>query len=173
MSLDNMHAIPLDRLNEAFIANFQTGELTWRISPSFAIEAGHRAGSRGSKGYQTVSLDRTYLGVHRVLWAMHKGAWPAGAIDHINGNPSDNRIANLRECTPSQNAINSRMPSTNTHGTKGVTLLPHGKWQAQIKINGKSKYLGSFVNKSDAAAAYGAAARELFGEFMRQSEVAP
>lgn len=93
-------------------------------------------------------------------------AWPL--VDHINGNGLDNRRANLRPATPSQNTANARMPSDNTSGFKGVGWFARtGRWRAYITYQGRQKHLGYFDIAEEAALAYDAAARELFGEFAR------
>lgn len=86
--------------------------------------------------------------------------------DHINGNGLDCRRENLREANHSTNGANRPAPSNNTSGNKGVSWHGIGKcWTASIHFQGKQQYLGLFKKKSDAAAAYKAAALRLFGEF--------
>lgn len=87
-------------------------------------------------------------------------------IDHINGNGLDNRKANLRIATSSQNRRNlSRLKSNNTSGFRGVTKHGNG-WRARISAgNGKKITLGTFKNCIDAARAFDKAALELYGEF--------
>lgn len=85
-------------------------------------------------------------------------------VDHINGNPLDNRRVNLRICTQKQNAANVHKPAK----WKGVYLRKNGKgiyWQSQIKMNGKTHSLGCFKNPVEAAAAYNKSAEKYFGEF--------
>lgn len=87
-------------------------------------------------------------------------------IDHINGNPLDNRKSNLRIVTRSQNNMNRKTQSNNTSGISGVCFNNHAKkWQAQIKINNINIYLGSFDNFSDAVSARKAAEEKYFGEY--------
>jgi hypothetical protein len=94
------------------------------------------------------------------------GRWPAEQIDHVNGVKGDNRIANLREATPTQNVANTLARRNNKCGKKGV-VLARGKWQAQIYPNGRQIKLGSFNSAEEAHAAYCSAARIYFGEFAR------
>jgi hypothetical protein len=105
------------------------------------------------------------------LHSMHRfimGAGPGVEVDHINGNPLDNRRCNLRLCTSSQNGANQGIGSRNSSGFKGVSWsAARRKWQAHIKVRRVSTYLGLFLLAEDAAAAYDSAARVHFGEFAR------
>lgn len=91
---------------------------------------------------------------------------PAVLVDHINGDPLDNRRCNLRLCNYSQNAANKRRLTTNTSGFKGVTLHRRtGKWQAQLVKDGRSHYLGLYDDAESAGRAYAEAAQRLHGRF--------
>lgn len=91
---------------------------------------------------------------------------PDGFIDHINGNKLDNRKENLRICTPKQNSANMGLSKNNKTGYKGVYWNKEKKkYDAQIKINGKSTYIGRFENPEEAAKAYDDRAKKEFGEF--------
>ena len=93
-------------------------------------------------------------------------------IDHADCDGLNNRRRNLRFADHSQNGQNTRRPSTNTSGFKGVCWHKRiRKWQAQIKLNGKKKHLDYFDTVEEAAAAYDKAAIELFGEFARPNGV--
>lgn len=118
--------------------------------------------ARHSYGYrQGMILNRLYT-AHRVIWAMHYGEWPSGAIDHINGDPADNRIRNLRAVSRTENQRNRRVPSNNTSGFIGVSRVKGTmKWEAFIGIDGRSKKLGVFAVKGDAVRARQMAEREL------------
>ncbi len=87
-------------------------------------------------------------------------------VDHINGDTLDNRKENLRICINRDNIKNQRIRSNNTSGYKGVSLK-YNKWVARIMFNNKTKYLGVFINKEDAAKAYNEAALKYHGEFAR------
>ena len=93
---------------------------------------------------------------------------PTEYVDHIDCNPLNNTRPNLRLATNSQNQANTKKSPFNTSGYKGVTWHKHQqKWQAKIQHNGKSYYLGQFINIEDAYKAYCDKAIELFGEFAR------
>ncbi len=106
----------------------------------------------------------------RVLLLMHRlivNAPFGMEVDHVNGDGLDNRRANLRICTHSENVCNQRK----THGTsryKGVSWHKDtGKWQAQIKVNGRGMYLGCFTTEEEAHAAYCSASAKYHGGFGR------
>jgi len=93
-------------------------------------------------------------------------------VDHKFGDKLDNRKENLRLCTASQNQGNSATGKNNTSGYKGVVWhTKAGKWNGQIRIRGKKIHLGTYVDKSEAAKAYNAAALEHYGEFARLNDV--
>lgn len=87
-------------------------------------------------------------------------------IDHINHNVLDNRKENLRFCSVTENARNSKLCSKNTSGYKGVSWRANrNRWLAEIRIDGALKRLGHFIDKKEAAVAYNLAAQKYFGEF--------
>lgn len=89
-------------------------------------------------------------------------------VDHINGNPLDNRRSNLRSATNSENIRNAKIPCTNTSGFKGVVFEPPRHcYRAIITVDGRKKHLGRFKTAREAGAAYDAAARLYFGDFAR------
>ena len=107
-------------------------------------------------------------GKKRVVF-MHReiNKTPGGMkTDHINRESLDNRKANLRSVTHSQNIRNARPRTNNTSSYKGVSFHKyHRKWCAGIKINGKRKHLGYFDTEIEAAEAYKATATQYYGEF--------
>jgi hypothetical protein len=87
--------------------------------------------------------------------------------DHKNRNGLDNRMANLRPATVSQNLCNRAKRKTKTRSKyKGLEWDKNQrKWKARIQLNNKKINLGSFSNEIDAAKAYDKKAKELFREF--------
>lgn len=121
--------------------------------------AGSLAGYVKSDGYRMVSVEGRWCYAHRLAWFYAHGEWPEAEIDHVNGDRDDNRIANLRPATRSENMRNVR-------GAKGWHWHSRaGKWQALIRADGKRKYLGAFATEAEAKAAYEKAAAELHGQF--------
>lgn len=106
--------------------------------------------------------------MHREIMVAPKGF----SVDHINGNPSDNRRANLRICNQSQNGANSRVRKNNTSGVPGVSWEKRFKlWRAYIMINRKQVFVGHYKDLNVAKEAREQKARELFGEFARMHNV--
>lgn len=121
--------------------------------------AGRRA-RKGEPGFRA-HADRDVVYIHQVVQSCESGTVP----DHINGNVLDNRRANLRCATPSQNSSNTkRITAANTSGIRGASFV-YGKWEARIRHNGKLLYLGRFTSQEEAGLAYDRAAIELHGEF--------
>jgi hypothetical protein len=92
---------------------------------------------------------------------MTHGAWPDGCIDHINGQKADNRISNLRKVTHAVNMQNQhRAARTSKTGLLGVSPNKT-RFVANINVDGRRVYLGSFATAHDAHSAYLSAKREL------------
>lgn len=91
---------------------------------------------------------------------------PPYRVDHKNRNKLDLRKENLRPCTQSQNCANTGLSINNTSGYKGVTWNKANRnWLAQIMVNRRNHYIGSYKTPELAAAAYNRKALEFFGEF--------
>lgn len=108
------------------------------------------------------STKKNAILMHSFLMEPPKGM----LIDHKNGNGLDNRRYNLRICTNAENSRNARKSIKNTSGYKGVIWHKASKkWYARINFNYRRISLGYYNDVVDAARAYDAAAKELFGEF--------
>lgn len=81
--------------------------------------------------------------------------------------PSNDRWANLRLATRSQNFANQRAYKSNRLGIKGVSIRKNGRFLAQIQVHGKKINLGYHDTAESASAAYFAAAKQHFGEYAR------
>jgi hypothetical protein len=111
-----------------------------------------------SEGYLRGRVYGKFYLAHRVAWLLTYGTWPDDDIDHINGDRSDNRIANLRVATRSENMKNAKMRVNNTSGVVGVSWHKAArKWHAEIKSNGRKFSLGLFRDLEHAAIARRAA----------------
>lgn len=174
---------PYEYLHECFAYDPQSGQLKWKKRPRHhfpfvgtmdyfnKMHAGNLTGvvQHKRKGAVTglyLCLNSENYPAHRIIFKLMTGRDPIGLIDHINRDPTDNRWNNLREATTSQNNINSKVYSTSTTRVKGVTFCKDkGKYKVRIMHNGASIHLGYFDSVTDAANAYSAKARELFGEY--------
>lgn len=87
---------------------------------------------------------------YHVIWYFANGVLPKDQIDHIDRNPSNDSIGNLREVNNENNSWNKGLNSNNTSGAKGVYLNSRGKYIANIHIKGKTKYLGTFSTLEEA-----------------------
>ena len=139
-----------------------TGNLIWKLDRGRRVKAGSIAGAAHCAGYVQLRLQgKNYL-AHRIAFLLMTGKWPEHQVDHINGVKDDNRWSNLRDVTNTVNSQNQRKPRPgNKTGLLGVSSKPKGKFQAQIKIDGKIKYLGLFDSADKAHDAYLLAKREL------------
>ena len=130
----------------------ESGVLRWKVN-SKRRKAGDIAGW-SNNGYIVVTISQRSYRAHRIAWALYYGEDPELHIDHKNGDRSDNRIANLRLATRSENNYNIGVRSDNTTGHRGVTYRPERqKYQAYININGRSKNLGRYDFLEDAISA--------------------
>ena len=96
---------------------------------------------------------------------------PDLVVDHINGNVLDNRRANLRICTNTQNARNCKLSKNNTSGYVGVRMTKSGKWHAQIMVNRKEINLGRYEKLEDAIKARREGEIRYFGEFAPHKNI--
>ena len=158
-------------LREMLSYDPETGEFRWLVKASKNTVVGSIAGSILGNGYRQIRmLGKQSFYVHRLAYLYMTGEWPPEQIDHVDGNPDNNKWNNLRISNQTQNMGNTRVPDHNTSGIKGVSWCKRRKkWRAYIVINQKQEALGHYVYKHDAAAAYAKRAREVFGEFARTS----
>ena len=142
--------------------------LVYKIRTTNRVKIGDVAGSfRKSDGYYRVKIDRQDYQLHRLVWIYHNGDIPDEMqVDHIDRNPSNNLIGNLRLATKSQNNHNRAKQSNNTSGTVGVRIRK-GIPIAEIKVNGKKIWLGAFKTIAEAEAARKEAEIKYLGEFAR------
>lgn len=144
-----------------------TGNFVW-LRKRGRAEVGSIAGGIEPDGYRFIRINGRKYCAHRLAWLFVNGEWPDNEIDHINGLRSDNRIANLRQATRSQNGANTKLPTTNSVGLKGVCFHKRNRrFQATIGLNGAKKHIGYFATANEAHAAYKAAAEMIYGDYAR------
>jgi hypothetical protein len=135
------------RLKEVLSYCPDNGIFTKRIT-------GKAFGNSHNRGYLKGYVDgATYL-LHRLAFLYVTGSFPNDQVDHINQDKKDNRWANLRDVSHSENHKNMPMQSNNSSGVTGVHYAKNkGTWVAYIKVNNKRKHLGSFLEKGEAVQA--------------------
>lgn len=118
-----------------------------------------------NKGYaRRYGLNKELIFIHNVLTNCPKHK----RVDHINGNPCDNRKENLRIVTCSQNSMNKKGRKTGSSKFKGVCFAKkRNKWQASIRVKNKEKFLGYFKTEIEAAKAYDIAALEHYKQYAK------
>lgn len=130
-----------------------TGVFRWKVNPGKRRIVGSVAGCVRPDGYRVISLKRCDYRAHHLAWLYVNGALPKNEIDHIDGRPDNNAIANLRAATRLQNLLNIAIKKNSLTGFKNVQRRKDGKFVARIRVNGKRIWLGSFNTPEDAYAA--------------------
>lgn len=141
-----------------------SGAFTWRIAPPRrGVPAGSPAGCTRSDGYVGIVVQQRRFYAHRLAWEFTHGAIPAGMeIDHIDHDPSNNRISNLRLVTKAENRRNRSADTRNKSGVNGIHWSKGaGAWAAQIRFNRRTRHLGYFKSLDEATAARKDAERAL------------
>jgi hypothetical protein len=167
-----------EQLRAVIDYNPETGVFRWRWRDDVPAhinrrDAGKVAGwtSRKSTGHMKITLNGGSYFLARLAWLHMTGAWPEFEVDHIDDDPTNNVWTNLRDATHSQNMRNMRNRRTTLHNVprlKGARFHKGtGRWQASIRHNGESLYLGLFPTQALAHAAYCEASVRLHGEFSR------
>lgn len=123
---------------------------------------------KGNLFYRIIKIYGKAYPAHRLAFLYMTGKFPSEQVDHKDLNGLNNRWDNLRPATRTQNSWNCKAQINNTSGFKGAYLDNRwGRYQALIRVNGKSKSLGYFDTAKEAGAAYAVAAKNYFGEFSR------
>lgn len=155
-----------ERVADLFDYNKETGEFIRKFQTSrHAI--GSVAGFVRSDGYVIIKIDGVPFLAHRLVWLIETGEAP-GQIDHVNRVRSDNRFANLRSASASENQANTGPQKSNRWGVKGIFFdprNPHRPFGAKLTAGGKRVFLGYFATKAEASDAYYRAAVSHWGEF--------
>jgi hypothetical protein len=132
------------------------GTFVWKEKPRHSrVAIGDIAGCTWATGRRIIKIHGKIYYAARLAWFYMTKKWPEHDIDHENRNPGDDRWANLRQATDTQQAWNIGFRVNNTSGYLGVRLTPEGTWRAEARIgNRKKKYLGCFSTAEEAAHAY-------------------
>lgn len=144
-----------------------TGVFRWKITVNNnGARAGDVAGYLSDRGYWKIKVGGKLRRASHLAWFYVYGEYPK-YIDHKDRNKLNNCIDNLRKSTHQQNLWNQSLrPGRKYKGThRDPKRRPDKQWTAHITVDYKTKYLGSYATEEEAARAYDAKAKELFGEF--------
>lgn len=147
----NIKTLPSQEyLLKLFYYDADTGNLHRKISVSSNTKVGDKVGYINNNGYRQVRInDKIYM-VHRLIYKIKHGFDPDYA-DHIDGNPLNNKIENLRSVTHQENCRNQKKRKDNISGVTGVYWnKSRKKWRARLMVNSKELHLGYFENKKEA-----------------------
>ena len=168
LPFDDTITIPLTQNQKTIIDRIDSdlASLKWsaNFSPSYA-GSGNFLAVRGSSNS---NVKRQWL--HRTIMSriLGRDLVKGEKVDHVNGDPLDNRRENLRLATSLQNNRNVGKRSDNKSGFKGVYWYKAAsKWRAQIRVNKRAIHLGQYDTPEEAYEAYCQAAKYYFGEFAR------
>ena len=106
--------ITQEKLRELLYYNPETGIFRWKNTPSRKVHANDIAGTIRPDDYVQIGIGKRYYLAHRIAWLYVHGYLPENDVDHINRNPSDNRIVNLREVSQQCNSRNTDNRKNNT-----------------------------------------------------------
>jgi hypothetical protein len=157
-----MSELTAARLRELFRYDEGAGHFIRLVATNRNAPAGAIAGSFNKAGYRKMQVDSRTYQVHRLAFLYMTGEWPDRDVDHINGDPADNRWGNLRLATRHENRCNiHRARSNNKSGLIGVKRAETpGKWRADIKVDGSYRYLGTYETAEEAHQSYLRAKRQ-------------
>jgi HNH endonuclease len=168
-AIGGYHSMTLSDVAAIVSYDSDSGIFTRRKSAPHA-PVGAVCGMLHHAGYILIRVRCFRIPAHRLAWMFSHGEWPSTDVDHIDGDRSNNRIANLRLALGCGNAQNSARRKDNKTGFKGVSYFPRNrKWGAQIQSKGERLFIGLFTSPELAHAAYSAEAIRLHGEFARVS----
>jgi hypothetical protein len=154
-------------LKELF--DYEDGHLYWKIRTSNRVKIGQQAGTIAKRGNININHSGKKLKAHRLIFMMHHGYLPK-IIDHIDGNPLNNKIENLREATELQNHHNAAICKRNTSGIKGICWdKAKNKWLARCNFDYKPHFVGYFDKINEAKVALETYRSKLHGEFARHN----
>lgn len=161
----NQNKLSLENLKRKLSYNPETGLFTRNcLMPGSGI--GAICGTTKASGYVIVCVDRTLYRAHRLAWFYQYGRWPIGDVDHINRVRSDNRIANLREASRSDNLCNSSIRSDNKCGIRGVSFNKLNRnYTVKIEKNGELLVKHGINTLEEAEYLAAAFIREMHGRF--------
>jgi hypothetical protein len=159
-------------LDKEYILNlfyYLDGSLYWKNPTAKCMNRNDFAGKKRKDGYIDIKINGKIYLAHRLIFLYHHGYLPK-YIDHIDGNPLNNKIENLREATQQQNCKNSKISKANTSGVKNVSFSKKSKkWQVSLSIDKKLKHIGFYEDLELAEFVAIEARNKYYKEFARHS----
>lgn len=161
-----MNNVPsLAYLKTILIYNKKTGSFMYSKSAHPRWQ-GKPAGMTCAHGYRRITINKRTMKVSNIVWLFETGTWPTLIVDHKDRNRQNDIFSNLRLATVLQNTVNANKRKDNTSGYKGVSFHKQTKkWTANIRINNRPVYLGTFDSAKKAHSVYARKAKEIHGEF--------
>lgn len=155
-----IHApLTADRVRELLDYDPESGVFTRKLVVGKTGDVGDVIGFVNKHNRVEISVDGKIYRAHRVAWLHFYGEWPKHSIDHIDCNPENNAISNLRDIPQALNAQNIRQARPNSlTGILGVRKR-HNRWRVELGVNGKNLFIGTFGSPEEAQQAYIAAKR--------------
>jgi hypothetical protein len=160
-------------LKELLTYDSETGVFTRNKDMSRTFKKGQVAGCiHKANGDMNWEYNGKKYKMHRLAWLYVYGE--DVYLDHVNGNRSDNRIANLRPCTHAQNMGNKKVYKNNKSGYPGVKITKD-RFRADIRIKGVNHYLGTYSDAETAYNVYKQKHQEIYGNVWSRtvSNLAP
>ena len=147
--------------------SYADGLLYWKISRSHCIHVGDLAGCGLKNGRRTIHIDGHLYYVHRLVFLYHYG-WLPNEIDHIDANPNNSRVENLRAATRNENQYNARLRADSISGAKNVHWYRQTKkWCVVLRVNKTRKHIGYFSDFELAELVATEARNKFHGAFAR------
>ena len=141
------------QLKELLSYDADSGDFVWLVQRG-RKKAGEPAGVKDHYGYVVIRINTKLYKAHRLAWLYVYGVWPDNGLDHINRNPADNRVVNLRDVSHSANLHNAQVRRGSRSGVAGVRWrVERNRWVASIKVGYRHHNLGSFRTLDEAVEA--------------------
>lgn len=156
----------MDQARAKELFDYLDGKLIWKERHSQRL-AGSEAGWIESNGYRRIRTKEGLFLAHRIVWLWHGRNLPE-FLDHIDGDPSNNKIENLRAANKSENGRNCKLHRQNKSGAKGVFWNEQiRKWSVSCRVNGKQRHFGCYEDFELAELVAMEARNKYHGEFAR------
>lgn len=152
---------------------YDNGRLYWKMKVGRGVGVKYpgdiAGGTPDELGYFYVSWKRKHYFLHRIVFLLHHKYFPE-CVDHIDCDPSNNKIENLRAATRTQNQYNRRTNRNTRSGVKGVSWHPQlQKWNVRLWLNGKTTHFGVFEDIELAELVAIEAREKYHGKFARHA----